>query len=430
MSDKPNLVSSHELVTVRSLGHRGDGIAQFANQVFYVPFAVPGDSVLVSLSLDGTVKVEKHSQVSPLRVEPSCEYFSRCGGCSVQQLQKDDYNQWKQNILLNALKRRDIDASILEPMIEGGPRRRRRVRFHFVNTKDGIVFGYRLPQSHRIIQINRCPLIGTVLENYIQPLRTAFSDLFKGKTAGEVTLTAANEGVDLLLIMEGQPDLLMREKLAALAHRLGLVRISWKQKSRNGKSDLEIILTRKPVTICLGDTRVNLPADGFVQPTAEGEMVLISSVISVLRPGNLVLDLFAGSGTFSLAAAKARAQVHAVEFDSIQLESLKNAAKLEDLSELVTCENRDLKRRPLLEPELRKFDVVVLDPPRAGAENQVKQLAKSNVPKIVYISCNPVTFARDAQNLVRAKYTLEKAQPIDQFFWSPHLELVGVFKKN
>ena len=419
-----------EVVTVRSLGHRGDGIAQFDNQVFYVPFAVPGDRVLVSRSLDGTLKVEEHSHVSPLRVEPSCEYFSRCGGCSVQQLQKDDYNQWKENILVNALKRRDIDSSIVEPMIEGGPRRRRRVRFHFVNTKDGIVFGYRSPQSHRVIQINRCPLIETVLEKYIEPLRSAFSDLFRPKTAGEVSLTAANEGVDLLLIMEGKPDLLMRKKLAALASRLGLVRISWRQKARNGKSDLEIILTQKAVTIFLGDTRVNLPADGFVQPTGAGEISLISSVLSVLRPGNVVLDLFAGSGTFALAAAKTRAQVHAVEFDSTQLEALKTAAKIEDFSELVTCEKRDLKRRPMLEPELRRYDVVILDPPRAGAEKQVKQLARSNVPKVIYISCNPVTFARDAQTLVRAKYTLEKAQPIDQFFWSPHLELVGVFNRK
>ena len=430
MLDKPDLADSREVVTVRSLGHRGDGIAQFDNKVFYVPFAVPGDRVLVSRSLDGTLKVEEHSHVSPLRVEPSCEYFSRCGGCSVQQLQKDDYNQWKKNILVNALKRRDIDSSIVEPMIEGGPRRRRRVRFHFVNTKDGIVFGYRLPQSHRVIQINRCPLIETVLENYIEPLRSALSDLFRPKTAGEVSLTAANEGVDLLLIMEGKPDLLMREKLAALASRLGLVRISWRQKARNGKSDLEIILTQKAVTIFLGDTRVNLPADGFVQPTGAGEISLISAVLSVLRPGNVVLDLFAGSGTFALAAAKTRAQVHAVEFDSIQLEALKTAAKIEDFSELVTCEKRDLKRRPMLEPELRRYDVVILDPPRAGADKQVKQLARSNVPKVIYISCNPVTFARDAQTLVRAKYTLEKAQPIDQFFWSPHLEVVGIFNRK
>ena len=172
-------------------------------------------------------------------------------------------------LFVNALKRRDIDSSIVEPMIEGGPRRRRRVRFHFVNTKDGIVFDTYHPKATEFIQINRCPLIETVLENYIEPLRSAFSDLVRAKTAGEVSLTAANEGVDLLLIMEDKPDLSMRKKLAALASRLGLVRISWRQKARNGKSDLEIILTQKAVTIFLGDTRVNLPADGFVQPTGQ-----------------------------------------------------------------------------------------------------------------------------------------------------------------
>ena len=212
----------------------------------------------------------------------------------------------------------------------------------------------------------------------------------------------------------------LRQELAHLCDKVGLARLSWED---------EVIAMRAPPIQSFGKAEVTPPAGSFLQATHHGEQALLAAVREVVGSANRVIDLFAGAGTFSLPLSET-ATVHAVEGDAAMVAALEQGWRMASGLKPVTVMARDLFQRPLLPDELTKTDAIVLDPPRAGAEAQVAELVKSNIPHIAYVSCNPATFARDAAVLVEHGYGLNWVQVVDQFRWSAHVELVGCFTRD
>jgi len=417
-------------LTVEALGARGDGIAKIEGDSVFIPHTAPGDRVRVSLAPKNRVSSIERLADGPDRVDPPCPHFEICGGCSVQHIAEAAYVSWKENILREALLRRQIDPAPIRPMARGAPGRRRRARLHFIATATGVVLGFREGRSHRIVAIDSCALLTGRLTGFLEALRGALRSCLKAGARGEATLTDTETGIDLTLALKDEPDLRLREALSEIAQTHDLARISWKPLSRTGGEEAGPVIARRAPTMRIGDITVALPPDGFVQPTAAGEAALRDVVMTAASGAGRVLDLYSGCGAFGLPVAETGALVHAVERDPAQIGALNHAARQAGFGERVTGEARDLDRRPLLPHELAAFDAVILDPPRAGAEKQVEQLVLSEIPLIAYVSCNPVSFARDAQMLIGVGYAIETILPVDQFLWSPHLELAGVFRKG
>jgi 23S rRNA (uracil1939-C5)-methyltransferase len=238
---------------------------------------------------------------------------------------------------------------------------------------------------------------------------------------GEVrlTLTLSNGGVDLAVTNAKPINGPARALLAGVAARAGLARLGW-----NGE---EVAVARTP-EIVFGRARVVPPPGGFLQPTREGEAALLEGVREAVGEAARIADLYCGSGTFALPLAE-EAEVLAVEAEADALAALDAAWRATPGLKRITHERRNLASRPLLAAELNGFDAVVIDPPKAGARAQAEQLARSAVPRIAAVSCNPATFARDARILIDGGYRLDCVQPVDQFRWSPHVELVAGFRR-
>ena len=283
--------------------------------------------------------------------------------------------------------------------------------------------GYYARGSHEIVPVSECPLVVPEIEKAIPALAEIVAPGLSRSARASVLVTATLNGLDLA-VTGGKPlDGPLRAELGSHAKTADIARLSW---------DGEIVAERRSPEIELSGLRVALPVGGFLQPTLEGEAALIRLVRESVGKARRVADLFAGCGTFTAALSGASA-VHAVESEKKALAALERAVREQGPSlglKPVTAETRDLARRPLLASELDRFDAVVIDPPRAGASAQTEEIAKSKVPVVVSVSCNPATFARDARMLLDGGYRLDGVTPVDQFLWSPHLEVVGIFRRG
>lgn len=413
-------------LTVESLGARGDGVAQWRGETVFLPFAVPGDRVLVELGerrgpgRDG--RVVELIEGGPQRAEPVCRHFGRCGGCALQHVAPKDYRAVKLGALDAALRRVGIASGVVAPLVTVPPQRRR-ARLGLMRPRDPnapAVVGFRERFRHALVDVTECAVLEPALFALIEPLRRAASALPPPGGAAEVVLTRCDSGVDLLLEAGERPDLAALERLAALAETHDLVRIVW----RRGGEDTPIVERRRAQMVFSG-VAVPLPPGAFLQASAAAEALLVAEVATGIGGHRPALDLYAGLGTFSFALARGGA-VHAVEGDAAAVAAFARAAAR---MPQVTAERRDLDREPLSPAELAPYAAVIFDPPRAGARRQAEALAASTVETVIAVSCNPATFARDAALLVGGGYRLEKVTPIDQFVWTPHLELVSVFRR-
>lgn len=414
-------------IRIDRLGARGDGIADTADGPVYVPFALPGETVSVSVGKargDGrAAALREVVSKSADRQDPACRHFgpvaNACGGCAVQHLGGTAYGDWKRDMIAAALARHDLVAEI-EPVISVPPASRRRIRLAFRNTAGGMILGFREGRSDRIADIAECPVALPAIVALIPRLR----DFLPGRAdRGEVAITQTAAGADVVVFSAKEPDLDTRMDAPEFCAAAGIARLSWLARD---DATPEPVLTLTPPTADFGGVSVQLPPDSFLQPTGAGETALRDWVLRATAEARIVVDLYAGCGTFSLPMASAGKTVTAYESVAGQITALRAAAS--GLS--VSGEVRDLGRQPLRVDELARFDAVVLDPPRAGAAPQVGTLAGSGVPLIAYVSCNPATFARDAKALVDGGYVLGPVQPVDQFLWSPHVELAAIFQRN
>ncbi len=408
-----------EQVIIKRLGAKADGVAETSSGSVFVPKVLPGETVTIEregsharlVSIDGP---------SPERETPFCPYFDECGGCATQHMKHGFYQAWKQETLVHTLRQARIDAPV-EALIDAHGDGRRRVTLHVRFPDRAMHVGFMAPRSHQIVEIAFCPITEPVLKEQAPTIARTIGEHLKGpRKPLDIQITATQTGFDVDVRGYGPLKDQDRLRLIDLAAGLDLSRLSI-----HG----DVIVERRPPAIVMGRAAVVPPAGSFLQATKLGEETLAGFVTEACARAKRVADLFAGAGPFSLRLAE-KADVHAVEFDKGSMTALDKAARATPGLRRVTTEARDLFRRPLLTPELNAFDAVVLDPPRAGAEAQAKQLALSKVPLVVSVSCDAATFARDAAILMAGGYRLERVIPVDQFKHSPHLEVVGILRRD
>jgi 23S rRNA (uracil1939-C5)-methyltransferase len=405
-----------ERITIDRIGHQGDGVATEAGGSIFVPYTLPGETVEIERA-GIHAKLRKILSPSSDRITPVCQHFGVCGGCAVQHWRHEKYLAWKRGLVEAALSRESIHTSVGEIMDAHGDGRRRAV-LHVRRTGKALVAGFAGRRSHTIIAIDRCPILAPVLARAI-PVTWKIAEVLdvNGKPI-DVQFTATEAGLDVDVRGSGLLDAKTIEKLAAIAVEERLARIT-----RHGESVSQLA---EPA-IQVGKARVILPSGAFLQATEAGEAALVELVWKAAGSARAIADLFCGVGTFALRLAE-QAKILAVDYDAPAIAALSRAAKMPGLRPVSTI-LRDVFHRPLVAPELKEFDAVVLDPPRQGAEAQARELSKSKVPRVVYVSCNPASFARDARILSDSGLTLSSVTPVDQFRYSPHVELVGVFKR-
>ncbi|MFD0859523.1 class I SAM-dependent RNA methyltransferase [Roseovarius aquimarinus] len=395
---------------IERLGHHGDGIA--AGPVF-APMTLPGERVTGMLEGQRLTDIRIETP-SDRRVAPPCRHFKACGGCQLQHADDDFVARFKEDVVRTALAAHGIDAPFL-PIATSPAQARRRATLSARRTKKGAMAGFHGRASDVIIEIPDCRLLHPDLMRAIPMAEALAQEVGTRKGSLDVAVCLSRAGLDVN-VTGGKPlDGPLRAQLAQLAETLSLARLAWEG---------EVIAMREAPVQRFGTVDVVPPPGAFLQATAEGEAALLADVRAALDGAGRIVDLFAGCGTFALPLART-ARVHAVEGDAAMTEALGAGwRKAEGLKE-VTTETRDLFRRPLLPDELARFDAAVIDPPRAGAEAQMAELIGAGVPRIAYVSCSPVTFARDAAQAVAAGYRLEAVRVVDQFRWSSHIELVA-----
>lgn len=352
-------------------------------------------------------------------IAPPCLHFGQCGGCTLQHLDDDTVAAMKRARVVDALAQSDIEAPVAD--VQTVPAHsRRRVKLSYQRTKKTALFGFYEAQSSRIVPISVCPVTRPEIVDALLALANLAGAGAPRKRAISVTVTLCETGLDVAVEEGKQADLALREHLSACSESADLARLSW-----NG----EVIAMHRPPRQRFGRAFVVPPPGAFLQASSEGENILRNFVQDAVGDAGSVADLFAGCGTFTLPLAET-ASVTAVESEADMITALDEGWRHANGLKQVTAIARDLFRRPLQAIELDSFDAVIFDPPRAGAKAQASELAKSNVPTVVGVSCMPSSFARDAAILVEGGYRLEKVLPVDQFRWSPHVELAGVFRRD
>ena len=399
-------------VTIDRLGHLGDGVA--AGPVF-VAGMLPGEEV-EGLLVGDRLTEARIITPSPDRVKPPCTHARTCGGCAMQHASDGFVAGWKESIVRRALAGQGISARFL-PTVTSPPKSRRRATIAARRTKSGALMGFHARASDMLVAVPQCQVLHPDLIASFPGLEALVKA--GGSRSGEVSLTITRSlgGVDVV-VAGGKPlDAGFQLDLARITEAHGFARLTW--------GDEMVALRAQPMQR-FGPALVAPPPGAFLQATSEGEAALLRGVALAIGPARRVVDLFAGCGTFSLPLAE-RAEVHAVEGDTAMMAALDKGARGATGLRKVTVETRDLFRRPLEPDEFKGVEAVVIDPPRAGAEAQVARLAMAQVPVIAMVSCNPVTFARDARVLRAAGYGIDWVQVIDQFRWSSHVELVAQF---
>lgn len=410
-------LAMNETLTIARLGQRGDGVAETTDGQVFVPFALPGESVRAVRDGERAQVVEILAP-SASRIAAICPLFTRCGGCVAQHMGEGLYAEWKRQQVVSALGRVGTGVTV-EPPLDAHGTGRRRVTFHARREEDGMRIGFMAARSHDLIAVDACPVLAPGLVRAPSVAQHLANRLGGSNKPLDLQITASEAGLDVDIRGHGPAGNALRRTLTEAAERLDLARLSM-----HG----DIVVERRAPFHVMGKAAVTPGPGGFLQATARGEELLAELVLAALPKAKRVADLFAGCGPFSFRLAE-RCHVTAFESDKPAVQALQRAASRAQGLKPIAAETRDLFRRPLLEHELAAFDAVVLDPPRAGAEAQVRRLAGSKVPVVAYVSCDVGSFARDAALLVAGGYALERVTPVDQFRYSAHIELVGVFRK-
>lgn len=415
---------STETVTIQKLGAQGDGIAQSADGPVYVPFTLPGETVAIArIKHQGTLM--SIASASPERREPHCRHFGpeglngTCGGCTLQHYADAPYRAFKRQLVVDALRSKGLMPEVDE-IIAAHPGERRRVVFAARKTEKGMLIGFNQAESHHIVAIEECPIAAAGIISRLPAIRAVGAAVAVNAEAFRISVLETLSGLDLAI--DGIKKLSDQQRRSAIETVLSLRGIA--RVSLNGEILVEPI---KPM-IDFGGVQVSPPPGAFTQATKPAEDAMAELVAAHVGKAKRIADLFAGSGTFSLRLARI-GRVHAVEGEEKPLAALDHAARNTQGLKPVTIERRDLFRRPLMAQELKNYDAVVFDPPRAGAEFQSKELARSAVKKIVAVSCNPLTLARDLALLTDNGYRITRVTPIDQFLWTSHVEVVAALEK-
>ncbi|MBU0554662.1 MAG: class I SAM-dependent RNA methyltransferase [Alphaproteobacteria bacterium] len=390
---------------------RGDGVTADGR---HVPLSAPGDR----LRADGSI------EPGPQHAEPPCRHFPECGGCQLQHLSDQAFTDYVRDRVAGALAGQGLSAGEIAPPHVSPPHSRRRASLRALRLGKRIQLGFSEQGSHRLIDLRECPVLEPRLFALVAPLRALFATMLPDRQPGEIDLALVDQGVDVTLSGLRVDGLAHTEALLDFARTNALARLTLIEDDAP-----MTVWEPDPVTVRFGDVATGYPTRAFLQATRDGEATLVAEVRQALGSAAMVADLFAGLGTFALSVANdgPGRKVYAAEAARDLVMGLRAGGNR--LPGRIFPEHRDLFRRPLTPAELNRFDAVVLDPPRAGAREQVTHLAASQTPLIVYVSCNPASFARDALTLVEGGYRIERVKPVGQFRWSTHVELVATFRR-
>ena len=403
--------------TITKLGSQGDGIAAVDGGEVFIPFTLPGETVTAARQKDrGTLM--SVLEASLLRVDPECRHFTECGGCALQHYEADAYRHWKRDKVLHALKGKGIACEVAA-LVPCAPHSRRRVVFSARRTETGMLLGFVRALSSEIIPVEECPISLPPVIAALNRLRALAGLVCATPKPFHMMVTVTASGLDIAVQDAGKLGENQRRIASNFVLAEGFARLA---------VDGEIIIEPKKPVVQFGSVAVAVPSGAFLQATEAAEQTMADLVGKHLSRAKKVADLFSGCGSFALRLA-AKSEVHAVEADAPALAALDHAFRFASGLKRVTSERRDLFRRPLTFKELNVFDGLVFDPPRAGAEDQSKQIARSDVPFVAAVSCNPVTLARDLRILLDGGYVLKSVTPIDQFLWSSHVEAVALLEK-
>ena len=403
------------IVNTNDMKAQGDVLVRFKGKDIFIPFALAGEEIAFELDDKGRGKITKIIIPSPNRIEPICKYYTKCGGCKFQHMETKAYLAFKKEVLTKTLRQKGIEGGI-DDVIAIPAHTRRRATFNSVTAGNSHWFGFNAMKSGNVVTIDSCPLLVPNLEAFIPALKKQCFGI-----TGDVAVTAADNGFDILITAKEYPEFAFLEKLGEFAYANDVARFAW--LAAEGDEPEKLVEIAQPV-IEIGSKVLPLPMAAFLQASKEAQKVLADLVIKAISdtPSRIV-DLFCGIGSFTIPLKDAFPDANIVGYDSF-------APSVNVLNRVVPAKVQDLFRQPLPYYELDKFDVVVLDPPRAGAFEQVKQIALSKAKKVIYVSCNPASFARDAYELINAGYKMDKITPVDQFVFSSHLEIVACFIKN
>ncbi len=415
---------------INSLGGLGDGIGQLGGKPVFVEKAAAGDVLRIRLIQEtrefSRGEIEEIIKAGDSRISPPCPHYASCGGCSLQHLSTSAYQAHKHKVALDALAHAGFADTPLD-MIFLPAASRRRVELKW----DGKRFAYYASRTRRLVPIDSCLILEPQLAALLAPLAKTLKQWQHGASIKTIRLTAADNGIEMALTTSHPhpTPLPYREREASLragegqwmmaaAETLNISRLS---------KDGEILFERTPITMRLGNHDIPLPPDAFLQASRRGQDLLVQAVLAGCVGARSVVDLFCGIGTYSFPLSQ-KALVHGAELDKTMAHNLKQQAKKLGIASL-SAEARDLFAAPLRAGELARFDAAVINPPRPGAKAQVEEIAKSTLSRVVMVSCNPASFARDAKILKQVGFSLISAQAIDQFVYSPHLEIVAVFAR-
>ncbi len=407
-------------LAIGTIGAQGDGVAP--GPVF-VPMTLPGEQVRARVTGERGDLIEVLAP-SFDRVAAPCRHFGDCGGCALQHWRGAPYLAWKVEQIRLALARERIETEILAPFA-ARPGSRRRLALHARQTPKGAQIGFKARRSWRLAPIEVCPIADPRLVAVFPALRRLAQPLFEqAKSAPTLRVTLTDSGIDVDITgVERRAGALSadaRSQVAEVAAAADFARVTL---------DGEMLYLARAPTIRIGRASVALPAGGFLQAVAEAEDAMAACVGQALAGARQVADLYCGVGAFALRLAE-NAQVAAYDISAPAVAALRSAQGSAPGLKAISVEARDLARRPVLAAELKRTEAAVIDPPRAGAAEQHRELARSAVVRVAGVSCNPSTFARDARILTDAGFNLVRVLPVDQFLWSPHVELVGVFERS
>jgi len=400
-------------IVIERLGRKGDGLAEGVR----APLTLPLERVRGDV-LDGLMAAPRILAPSSDRITPVCPHFGACGGCALQHGSDAFLATWKSEIIARALAAHGLSAPML-PVATSPPRSRRRAVFAGRRTRKTVTVGFHGRRSDAIIGVTACHLVRPEILAGLSAFEALAGIAASRSAPVRIGVTSGPAGLDIDLRDAKPADAAVAARAASIAEDHDLARLSW-----NG----DVLSLRRPPFQLFGPARVTPPPGAFLQATAEGEEALTRFARAAMGPARRIIDLFSGCGTFSLPFATG-AEVHAVESDAAMLAALDAGWRSAPGLHRVTTERRDLFRRPVLAMELDRFDAVSLDPPRAGAEAQTREIARSPVSRVSYVSCDPATFARDAAILVAAGFALDTLLPVDQFRWSGHVELAAAFSR-
>ncbi len=409
-----------ERLTIARLGHRGDGVADTPDGTIYVPGALPGEVVEVEdwPGHPDRRQLLRLERASAERIAPICPHFGVCGGCAVQQWDMAPYRAWKRGLVIAALSQAGLDAAVGD-LIDAHGDGRRRATFHARRKAHNVLeVGFSAARAHRIVSIDRCPILAPAMAGGLEAAWAIAEALGPSDKPLDIAVSATDAGLDIDVRGSGPLDAALMAALAGIAATHDLARIT-----RHG----ELVAQRRAPILRIGKATVAVPPGAFLQATQAGEAALARLVMAACADARRIADLFCGIGPFALRLAE-RTPVAAFDGDAQAIAMLKRAATATPGLKPIDAQTRDLFRRPLIASELKNFDVVVFDPPRQGAQAQARALAASAVPRIVAVSCNPATFARDAAELVRGGRRLVAVTPVDQFRYSAHVEIVAVLE--